>query len=288
MSAPERLLGKLQRQKLLVKSRRRGMQKGIRKANTFGSSLEFSDFRLYQPGDDVRQIDWNIYGRTQKHYIKRFLDEQDITVSLYLDCTSSMRVLPSKWTLAKQLAAYFSFIVLNSGDRLFFFPVSNTMLQPVRRKGALYAKSIFHQIVKLEDTTKTMDFTENMATLLVKNSQLAILISDGLEPLDRLEALLHKLQSLKQEIWFFQVLSEEELHPHFSEDMRFIDSETETAVNVSLNQNVKVLYVERVKQHVQQLENLCHRHGGQYILVSENRDLQTVLLHDMQAKGLMR
>lgn len=264
------------------------MHKGQRKANTFGSSLEFSDFRLYQPGDDVRQIDWNIYGRTQKHYIKRFLDEQDISISIYLDCTSSVRVLPGKWNTAKQLAAYFSFIVLNSGDKLLFFPVSTNTMLPIRRKGALYAKSVLQEMIKLEDGSRTGEFTEHLAPLLVKNCQLAIIISDGMEALEKMECLFKKLHSLKQEIWFFQVLSAEELKPHFSEDMMLIDSETEEFVNVSMNQNIKTEYESRLKCHNGQLESLCRRYGGQYLLVSAERDLQTYFLHDLPAKGLVR
>lgn len=288
MNGQQHFLSKLQRRKLLVKSRRRGMQKGQRKANAFGSSLEFSDFRLYQPGDDVRQIDWNIYGRTQKHYIKRFLDEQDISVSVYLDCTSSMRVLPGKWNVAKQLAAYFSFIVLNSGDRLLFSPVSSQTILPIRRKGALYAKSVFQEIMKLEDGARTDGFCEQLTPLLVKNSQLAIIISDGMEPLEELGDLFKKLQSLKQEIWFFQVLSAEELQPYFSQDMQLVDSETEEFVNVSMNQAVKTEYESRLKRQNGQLESLCRGYGGQYLLVSEESDLQACFLHALPLKGLVR
>ncbi|MBB6443812.1 DUF58 domain-containing protein [Bacillus benzoevorans] len=288
MNGSQHFLGKLQRRKLLVKDKRRGIQKGQRKANTFGSSLEFSDFRLYQPGDDVRQIDWNIYGRTQKHYIKRFLDEQDISVSIYLDCTSSMRILPGKWSAAKRLAAYFSFIILNSGDKLLFFPVSSNTMLPIRRKGALYAKSIFQDIMTLEDVSRTGEFSEHLASLLVKNSQLAIIISDGMEPFEKMEGLFKKLQSLKQEIWFFQVLSAEELEPDYSQDMRLIDSETEEYVNVSMNQAIKTEYESRLKKQNGQLETLCRCYGGQYLLLSEKQDLQTYFLHDLPAKGLVR
>jgi uncharacterized protein (DUF58 family) len=281
------LLKRLQKKRLHVKSRKRGILKGQRQAHSYGSSLEFSDFRLYQPGDDVRQIDWNIYGRTQKHYIKRFLDEQELSIAIYLDATSSMRVIAPKWELAKQLAAALSFIVLNSEDRLSFCPVSSTSMLPVMRKGAVYGKIIFHEILKLTEHEKTGNFAELVKKSLMKSQQLAILISDGLEPLGEIEDLFKKLRSLRQEIWFIQVLSTEELKPRFSGDRKLIDSETETIVNVSMNEALRADYEAKIREHNKQLERICSRFGCHYLLATDNRGLQTILFHDLPEKGFM-
>src|SRR5690606_27262037 len=111
MNHHQTYLNRLQKLKINVKTKKRGIHKGLRRSGKFGSSLEFSDFRQYQPGDDVRQIDWNVYGRTQKYYIKRYLDEQDISVAIYFDVSSSMRFIPSKWEMAKTLAASLGYVV---------------------------------------------------------------------------------------------------------------------------------------------------------------------------------
>ncbi|PLR97306.1 DUF58 domain-containing protein [Bacillus sp. T33-2] len=281
------LLRRLQKKRLLVKSRKRGMHKGQRQANSYGSSLEFSDFRLYQPGDDVRQIDWNIFGRTQKHYIKRFLDEQEVSIAIYLDATSSMRAITGKWELAKQLAASLCFVVLNSEDRLSFCPVSTTAMLPVTRKGSVYGKMVFHDIMKMAEQDKTGNFSERAQQALVKRQQLAILISDGLEPAAQIEGLFKKLRSLRQEVWFIQVLGTEELRPGHNGDIRLIDSETDTVVNVSMNEAIAREYRARIAEHNKQLEALCRRFGGHYLLLTEDKDLQTFLFHDLPGKGLM-
>jgi uncharacterized protein (DUF58 family) len=288
MSSQHAILGRLQKMRLLVKTRKRGIHKGSRQSSHFGSSLEFSDFRVYQPGDDVRQIDWNVYGRTQKHYIKRFLDEQELSIAIYLDSTSSMREIKSKWEFAKQLAALLSYVVLASEDRLVFSPVASKTLQTIRRKGAVSSRRTYLEILSLEEFDQTGDFILSLQNTVSKNQQLSILITDGLEPLDRVEALLKKLSSLKQEVWFLQVLSRDEITPSYMGDLKLIDSETAAVVNVSMNPSIIADYEKRLKEHNVELEKLCRRYGGHYISVSDADHLQSILFHELPARGLIR
>lgn len=280
-------LERLKKKRLLVKTGKRGMHKGSRRSSAFGSSLEFSDFRAYQPGDDVRQIDWNVFGRTHKHYIKRFLDEQELSVAIYLDMTSSMRVLPGKWEQARKIAASLSFVVLAGEDRLTFIPVGTQGAQPIRRKGAIYRKGVFQEIAGLEDTERRGNFYEQLGKVMVRNQQLAIIISDGLEPIEKVEAAFRKLHMARQEIWFIQLLGKEELQPMYDGDLKLVDSEMETAVNVSLNPALIGNYQRRLSQHNEQLEAVCRSFGSHYILVNAETDIQTILFHDFPRHGLM-
>jgi uncharacterized protein (DUF58 family) len=282
------MLSRLQKMRLLVKTRKRGAHKGSRQSSHFGSSLEFSDFRVYQPGDDVRQIDWNVYGRTQKHYIKRFLDEQELSIAIYLDSTSSMREIKSKWAYAKELAGLLSYVVLSSEDRLIFSPVASKSLQTIRRKGAVSSRRTYSEILGLEENDQTGDFITSLQNTVTKSQQLSILITDGLEPLDRVEALLKKLSSLKQEVWFLQVLSSEEISPSYMGDLKLIDSESNVAVNVSMNPPIISEYEKRLMEHNKGLESLCRRYGGHYISVSDRDNLQSIFFHELPARGLIR
>ncbi|CAG9606772.1 DUF58 domain-containing protein [Pseudoneobacillus rhizosphaerae] len=288
MSSYHALLGRLQKMRLLVKTRKRGIHKGSRQSSHFGSSLEFSDFRVYQPGDDVRQIDWNVFGRTQKHYIKRFLDEQELSIAIYLDSTSSMRQIQSKWEFAKGLAALLSYVVLASEDRLVFSPVASKSLMAIRRKGAVSSRRTYLEILGLDEGEQTGEFIANLHNTVSKNQQLSILISDGLEPLDRVEALLKKLSSLKQEIWFLQVLSSEEISPSYLGDLKLIDSESDAVVNVSLNPGIVSDYEKRLMEHNRELEKICRRYGGHFISVSDQDSMQSILFHELPSRGLIR
>jgi uncharacterized protein (DUF58 family) len=288
MSSYHALLVRLQKMRLLVKTRKRGILKGSRQSSHFGSSLEFSDFRVYQPGDDVRQIDWNVFGRTQKHYIKRFLDEQELSIAIYLDSTSSMRQIRSKWEFAKGLAALLSYVVLASEDRLVFSPVASKSLMAIRRKGAVSSRRTYLEILGLDEGEQTGDFIASLQNSVSKNQQLSILITDGLEPLDRVEALLKKLSSLKQEIWFLQVLSSEEISPSFLGDLKLIDSESDAFVNVSMNPGIVSDYVKRLMEHNRELEKICRRYGGHFISVSDADSMQGILFHELPSRGLIR
>lgn len=286
MNNQQAFLGRLQKLKVNVKTKKRGIHKGIRRSSKFGSSLEFSDFRAYQPGDDVRQIDWNVYGRTQKHYIKRFLDEQDLSIAIYLDVSSSMRQIPSKWEFAKELAASLSYVVLAGEDRLFFSPVGSK-LRMIRRKGAVNSRATFLEIRQLQETEKLDDFINQLYNTVSKTQQLTIIISDGLEPLDKYDALLKKLSSLKQEVWLFQILSRKEISPSYSGDVRLIDIEKDSGINVSMHPALLQEYEKRLNAHNKKLEAICRRYGGVYILTVDDEQLQYLFLNVLPRLGLL-
>ncbi|WP_141431206.1 DUF58 domain-containing protein [Bacillus sp. 03113] len=287
MNQPHYLLSKLQKKRLIVKKKQTGLHKGLRKSTSFGSSLEFSDFRVYQPGDDVRQIDWNVFGRTQKHYIKRFLDEQEIFVSIFLDATSSMRAIQSKWMMAKQLAAALSFITLHHEDRLSFFPISSPSSYPIQKQGANQSRKVYQQIIQLTETMNTEGFSENTKQKIGKNQQLSILITDGMEKINEIESLLKKVGSRIQDVWFLQVMSQQELLPDFSGDVKLKDSETNAEVNVSVNQNLITAYQQRLQQHNKKLELLCLKYGITYLLVEDSKELSHLFFHEFPSKGLL-
>ncbi|MFJ5713334.1 DUF58 domain-containing protein [Neobacillus sp. NPDC093127] len=281
------MLSRLQKRRLMVKTRRRGAHKGGRTANKFGASLEFSDFRLYQPGDDVRQIDWNIYGRTQKHYIKRFLDEQELAVTVFLDASSSMHAIPSKWKRAKELAAAFSYIALSGEDRLSFIPVSSLSYAKAYRKGSVYGKTVFFEILQLPEQQAAGTFTDNFQKNSLKNNQLVILITDGLEPLASFEALFRLIAAAKQEVKLIQLLSREELDPSYSGDVKLIDSESNESVNVTMSDSILVNYRKQVTEHNRRLEALCRRFGFSYLLTADDADLNDFLFHECSLKRIL-
>ncbi|WP_080846475.1 DUF58 domain-containing protein [Cytobacillus gottheilii] len=288
MSRSYSYLGKLQKKKLLVKTKKRGLHAGTRQSARFGSSLEFSDFRAYQLGDDVRQIDWNVYGRTQKHYIKRFLDEQELSISIYLDGTASMQQIVKKWDMARELAAALSYTVLSSDDRLHFAVISGDYIHPVKKRGAIYSRKVFLDILHVQAAEIAGGFWSALPQVISRKEQLSILISDGLEPLHVMEEVFQKLAALKQEFWLLQVLSIEELVPDYAGDLKLLDAENDSAVNVSMNSAILTEYKNRVRAHNTELELLCRKYGGHYILAADDRDLQSVLFTDLPAKGLMR
>jgi uncharacterized protein (DUF58 family) len=281
------LLSRLEQLRFTAKTRRRGSHNGRRTAAKYGSSLEFSDFRLYQPGDDVRQIDWNIYGRTQKHYIKRFLDEQELAITVFLDTSRSMQAVETKWHRAKELAAALSYIALSAEDRLSFIPVSSNPSNKITRKGSVYGKNVYYQVKQFSGQQSDGAFAEVFPKNELKNNQLSLLITDGLEPLSSFESLFRLIASAKQEVKLIQLLSRQELQPNFVGDMKLIDSESNEAVNVTVNELIIEQYQKRLLEHNANLEALCQRFGFQYLLTADDADLFKFLFHECTAKKVL-
>ncbi|MBS4193814.1 DUF58 domain-containing protein [Lederbergia citri] len=281
-------LSRLRKLRLDVDAKQPGVHKGIRRSQKFGSSLEFSDFRTYQPGDEVRLVDWNVYGRTRRHYIKRYLDEQEIKVAIYLDCTTSMRTVETKWLLAKKIAAALSYLTLVNEDRLTFFPISALDTRSVERKGSNYAKQVLYEILQLELNGATSTFVKEMEKKLQKGKQLTIILTDGMEAIADYEKLLLKAVSSKSKILFIHILSKEEIGPEFTGDAKLIDSEVETEVNVSLSPKLVSAYQLRLKQHNETLEQSCRKLNVHYIFLSDDKTAEELLLTDFVSHGIVQ
>ncbi|MBS4172335.1 DUF58 domain-containing protein [Bacillus sp. FJAT-49736] len=272
----------------MVRTRKRGMHKGVRKSPKFGSSLEFSDFRTYQPGDDLRQIDWNIYGRTKKHYIKRFLDEQEIKTAVYLDSTSSVTAIESKWERAKQLAAALSYITLTSEDKLSFVPIASNEDRILTRKGAVHAKSCLYEIIQWRGDSKAESFTECIQGQLLRDRQLNIIITDGLEPIEKYEMVFNKLGSVRGDVWFIQILSQLEEQPPYVGDLKLIDSETAKEVNISITPKLVEEYKKKQNEHNAKLQGLCKRLGFQYFYLNDAKSIDEILMKDWLSRGWIK
>lgn len=265
----------------------RGAHRGERKSSKLGTSLEFSDYRLYSPGDDLRQIDWNAYARTKKHYIKRFMDEQELLISIYLDATSSVITHKEKRELTQSLAAAFGYIGLFGDDRVSVHPIGDSVASFQFRKGRAYGSRLLSYMnsIDYEGDRSTQSFSKEMIGRLPKKSGLSIIISDFMEPLEEIQASIERLQAQKQQVRLVQVLSEEEMHPTYTGDLKLIDSENSNESNVSMNRNVLESYLKRLHAHQNELASFCSERRISFVTCSTSRELDVFLFHDLRKKG---
>lgn len=277
---PKDWAGKLSRLSITTKSKLRGQHKGSHRSQRFGASLDFSDFREYSPGDDVRQIDWNVYARTDKYFIKRFLDEQEMRVHILLDTTKSMGD-SLKWTFAKQLAVSLGILVLQRDDRLSFSAVSEEKLPPFRRKGATYRKAFIQTISDIEEPDMSSSFTDNALPFLSKDSTVLFVITDCLESIESWERLLQKLPKFAGDIRILQVVTSEELDPPYGGDVQLEDIETSEQVNVSISSRVLAAYQEERIEHQKRIELLCHKFGIKLLQVNAEEGISHTMFHQL-------
>jgi uncharacterized protein (DUF58 family) len=280
-----RILQRAVKHSLILRKSVRGMHKGERRSSKQGTSLEFSDFRAYTPGDDPRLIDWNAYARTQKHYIKRYLDEQELFVSLYLDGSKSMMVPGEKWEMAKSIAACLGYMSLANDDRVSVFPVGCSSPHFTYKKGRAYAGRLLNYISDLTLSANRKRFSSELSGIQQKRNGLCIIISDLLEPVEEMTQALKRIQASRQEIRIIQVLSPDELRPSYHGDLKLIDSESGQERDVSISSSVLKDYGSRLKAHNAEIEEFCQRRGIGFLQCSCSQDLEELIFSLMAGKG---
>lgn len=279
------LMYRLSKHRLQSRKMKRGHHKGGRRSIKQGTSLEFSDYRHYQPGDDLRQIDWNVFARTNKHYIKRFLDEQELVVSIYLDCSNSMTVIPEKWGIAKGLAAALGFMSLTSDDRVGVFPIGSSSYPFTYKKGRAFSNRLVHYLAEVAPNNEVITFSEAIQGMIQPRSSVTIVISDLLEPMAKVKEALKKLQAYKQELYVIQVLSEEEMDPFYQGDLQLIDSETNNFLHVTMSGSVKKKYLQRLRNQMEDIQKFCHMRGISFVQCQTNDSLEEIIFMTLTSKG---
>ncbi|WP_226681658.1 DUF58 domain-containing protein [Sutcliffiella horikoshii] len=267
---------------------KRSWHKGTRKSNRFGASHDFSDYRVYEQGDDLRQVDWNIFARTQKHYIKRYLDEQELSASIYLDCTNSMASSPAKWNLAKTLAASFAYIGLSQDDRISIIDVHGEQAPYLYRKGKGHLHQMLQYVEEIKAKESSLLFSEAVLNHVQRKSSVSFVISDLLEPLDSVIHTLKIIQANRQQIYLLQVLEEDEVDPSFDGDFMLVDSETNQEVNVTVSDFARKNYKEKMQQRMEMLEGFCFERGISYLMCHAGEKVEDILFKRMTSKGWIR
>ncbi|MTD30398.1 DUF58 domain-containing protein [Planomicrobium sp. YIM 101495] len=261
----------------------RSGHKGSHRTNRFGSSMEFSDFREYHPGDDIRHIDWNVYGRTERVYIKRFLDEQDRSVHLLLDDSASMQ---SHWLFTRQLAFSLGLMSLASDDRL-SMSLGRKGSPRFQKKGKNARQSLEQFLTKLPEPQGDA-FTGGADFEAARRSNILIILTDGLEPVDKWQHLLRRAVRHAQDVRLLRIVSKEEADPVHRGDVQLVDSETGVKMNVSMTPAAVQKYREQREMHNRMLESLCQRFGISYLEVAEEAGIQDVIFKQLPRENWIR
>lgn len=263
----EEFLRKLEQLSLLSRKIRRSIARGDSVSIRKGASLEFSDYRLYQPGDDFRYLDWNIYTRLNRLFVKLFTAEENLTVHILVDTSRSMAFgEPSKLWYAARLAAALGYLAISNLDRVgvsaFAEGIEHSM-QPVRQKS--HAPALFEYIAALKPSGRT-EFSKTLRdySLRTRRPGLAILITDLLDPagyIEGLQALIYR----RFDVLLIQVLDETEMSPDFKGPFRLIDGETAEETELTVEPETVAAYQQRLSDYFQDVEDFCLSHDVEYL-----------------------
>ncbi|WP_035294516.1 DUF58 domain-containing protein [Clostridium sp. KNHs214] len=270
-------LRKLQNISLKIKMSAHSGNTGIRKSRDEGGSQEFSDFREYSPGDDLRKINWNAYGRSDRLLLKLFMEERESTVNIFLDTSKSMDFGEEKKSIrGLQLAAALTFISLKDSDRVCINTLGENGLyssKELNSKNGFKYYTDFLQGIEFKGKTNINGCIKKKDKLL---GGLSIIISDFFTA-DNLEESLKYLKYKKQDFMLIHILSPEELNPKLRGHLRLKDSETEIYRDITVTDNIIKKYDNALKEFTMNLNNISRKLGGRYIVVSSDESLEEII-----------
>lgn len=260
---------------------------GGRKSNAKGTSVEFSDYREYIPGDDIRRIDWGAYGRLDKLYIKRFMEEKEGIFQIFIDTSNSMNFgEPKKSRTALQLAGALAYLVLNNLDRVYVSEMQeSTLTQGKGRAGKQAFRQIMQELEAVEFDGKT-NLNKAIMSRQYQGSGVSIVISDFLDEKGIEEAVKY-LRYKKQQIILLQVLARQEIEIEGDGVVNLLDMETGEEVRLSLNRASIEQYQQALQNMTDRLNTLARKYEMTYIRMIADEPMEKFLFDHVCNKGII-
>lgn len=258
-----------------------GFIAGLHKSPKRGFSVEFTDYRHYYRGDDMRHVDWKLYGRSDKLYIKQYEDETNVRAYILLDSSASMSYASesmSKLEYGRTLASALAYFIMRQRDAVGLITFDDKIRDYIPAKARqLHLIRILRSLHELTPGTKTdivRPLTELAMTL--KRKSLVILISDMLEDEQTTIRTLQQLRAMGNEVIVFHVLDEQELHFNFNESSEFIDMETAEA-HITSPAAIRNAYLENLNTYLDDCRKRCQTSGVDYCLLNTSQPLDKAL-----------
>jgi uncharacterized protein (DUF58 family) len=265
-----------------------GRQHGERRSPRRGSSIEFADYRTYTHGDDLRRLDWNVYARLEKLFLKLYVEEEDLHVHLLLDASASMGFgTPQKLLAARRICAALGYLTLANYECLSVTALTEKPGTPLRRvRGRGHVATLFTWLQGLQAGGGVQLATALKSYALSAGTPgLVIIVSDFL--MDGLEEGVRALVGRNFAPVLIPVLAPEEVHPSLLGDIRLVDAETGEAREISLTTGVLARYQQRLEAHRRLLEGLGNRYGFPVVHTVSDEPFDRLILRYLRQKGVI-
>jgi uncharacterized protein (DUF58 family) len=298
------LLRRLEQFQLLAARRAKSSARGERRSRARGQSVEFADYRNYVPGDDFRYLDWNLYGRLERLFLKLYEEERELPVRIFLDASESMTFgEPRKFDFARQIAAAIGYVALCGFDRVSVIPfpggessqvtleapssAANGQQSAIRGalravRGKKSAMSFFQNLSALTAAgTANLNESLRRGALEARQAGVAIVLTDFLDPAGY-EAGLTALVGRGFQVSAVHILAPEELNPATYGDLRLVDSETGGMQEVTFGKFRLRAYQQTVQNFCQRLREFCRPRGIHLFLASSDTAIEHLLLKQLR------
>ena len=261
--------------------------------STYGQTVEFADYREYMLGDDIRRIDWNLYSRFEKYFIKLFTDERQMHVHIYIDCSASMgKVNPNKGAYAIAVAAAIGYLAIHNMDKVSYHLIKGAKAE--NPFGTIVGKRAFFRAMT---TLEQIDFTDeaDISPAIVGDPNvgtgdgLSVLISDFFSDNDwkkGVDYLVYK----KNQILLAQIYSPDELDPTYTDRVNLIDSEsTDIAdsknMKIRISKSMQLAFREAVTAFIADITDFCKRRDAGFISLDCEKPIENQLFSELLKRG---
>lgn len=269
-----------------------GQAAGQWRSRTSGSSVEFSDYRTYAPGDEFRRIDWNAYARLERLFVRLYRAEEDLALALVVDASASMGWgKPSKLRLAAQLAGALTFVALQSGDRVELATCRGATLgqrlSNLRGQGAAWtAWRLLEQLEGGGDTDLNAALSAYKGHL--RGAGMTVVISDLFSP-GGYQTGIDALLGRRQEVLLIHVLAPDELRPpaDLLGEWRLTDTEPVAPLEATITPGVLRAYRRILQSFTAEASDFCRRRGITYVQVSSDMDIANIVLRTFRTLGVV-
>jgi uncharacterized protein (DUF58 family) len=283
-------LRKLEQLQIVSRKIFAGKFKGERLSRRKGQSVEFADYKNYTTGDDLRFLDWSVYARLDKLFIKLFREEEDLDVTVLVDCSTSMDWgEPNKFWYARRLAAAFGYIALGNFDRLNLYGISDTIKTSVT---SLRGRSQMHRVLALLQDLKPLGRSDLAAAckrfaIQHRRKGVVIIISDFYDKAGYEEPIRYMLAT-GADLYALQVLSPWELKPELAGDLKLIDVEDGDAAEVTVTAALLAQYKNTLNSFCKSLHDYCTTRGITYLLTGTDVPADRLIMNYLRSRGLVR
>lgn len=283
-------LTRIERLEIISRKIFAGKMRGERRSKRRGESVEFADYRNYVVGDDLRFLDWNIYARLDRLFLKLFLEEEDLHVSILIDTSKSMAWgKPEKLLYAKRIAAALAYIGLSNFDRVSLYAYADGIereLMGMRGKRNMAKVMEFLTAAKGDGISNLAAACKHYA---VRHPQPGVLLvlSDFFEK-GGFDQGLRYLLGRNFDLYCVQILSPDEVNPPLVGDLRLRDVEDDDIAEVTVSQALLNRYKQTLRAYCESLREYCTRRGVSYLFTTTEVGFDQMVLSYLRQRGLLR
>lgn len=259
-------LRQLDRYNMAIRKRVSTVYAGNRPSTRIGKGIDTVGYREYYQGDEMKDIDWKAYSRTEKLYVRQFEEEKTLTAHILLDASKSMDFpdgSTKKYEYAAMMALGVAYTVSRKNDKFAISTFNENLDINAPKRGMRYLLELTDRLASLElDGTTDLDVCTHKYEKLIKSRSLVVIISDFMEDLKHIETSVHRLSG--NDLMLIQVLDPFEKNLPIKGDSRFFDMETGDEMKTYLSDSFRNNYLKELDNHNAAIDNICKKTGAKF------------------------